>query len=816
MTTTIDKPDVVIDEPEKRALLRHPTDLFRLIVAVLATIVGFFLATMLNELSEAISVEVIEGFDDFPNAVVIVFLSIVTLIGLILPFVVITHYVRRRQWRRLGLAVLAVALALVVLWAAESFLVSKFSAPDLEFIPPSWICAPGTDVSTVGLFECVTISDVSNPLLRYGYLVSITAFFSAVVPYLNRKWRRFGWGLIVVFAVSRMLSYLDAPVDEFLAIGIAYAMGAAVLLIFGEPDRRPTSAQVVEGLKRSGISLSTLRRANVDARGSTPYFGTTTDGQGLFVKVLTPEERAADIMFRVVRMFHLKGVGDERPFSSLKRAVEHEAVVSLMASSDGVKTPALEAVADIPPNSMLMAYDLVDGTSLDSVPSEELSDDILTKVWRQVAILRTHRTAHRDLRLANVFLASDGTPWLIDFGFSELAATDGQLRSDVAELIASTATVVGAERAVAVAVAALGSDVVADASSRIQPLALSGATRAELKKQKGLDDEIRSQIQDQTGIEEVKLENLERVKTRVVVMVLGFALAMYFLIPQLAQTDFGAVLDANWAWAPAILVASFFTYVGAAYNIMGSVPEKVRLIPSVFAQFAGSFINRITPVKVGGMATNVRYLQKNGVELTSAVAGIGVSSVATFATHMTLLLITVVVLGRNAGDFIKLPSGTTILLGLVGLFTLSAVVFFLPFSRKIFREKVWPAIKSSGQGLRQVATSPAKAVMLFGGALLMILSYTTALWFSLEAFGGGLSVPAVALVFLGGQALGNLAPTPGGIGATEAAMIAAMTALGLDATTAVSATFLYRIFTFWLPILPGVFAFRKLEADGML
>ena len=116
----------------------------------------------------------------------------------------------------------------------------------------------------------------------------------------------------------------------------------------------------------------------------------------------------------------------------------------------------------------------------------------------------------------------------------------------------------------------------------------------------------------------------------------------------------------------------------------------------------------------------------------------------------------------------------------------------------------------------QVASTPSKAVMLFGGAVAMIVAYIAALWLSLEAFGGGLGVPAVALVFLGGQALGNLAPTPGGIGATEAALIAAMTALGLDSTTAVATTFLYRIATFWLPIVPGVFALRKLEADDYL
>jgi len=44
----------------------------------------------------------------------------------------------------------------------------------------------------------------------------------------------------------------------------------------------------------------------------------------------------------------------------------------------------------------------------------------------------------------------------------------------------------------------------------------------------------------------------------------------------------------------------------------------------------------------------------------------------------------------------------------------------------------------------------------------------------------------------------------------------AMTTLGLDASVAVPSVFLYRIATFWLPILPGVFALRKLENDGAL
>ena len=40
--------------------------------------------------------------------------------------------------------------------------------------------------------------------------------------------------------------------------------------------------------------------------------------------------------------------------------------------------------------------------------------------------------AHRDLRLANVFLAADGVVWMIDFGFSELAASDLLMATDLA------------------------------------------------------------------------------------------------------------------------------------------------------------------------------------------------------------------------------------------------------------------------------------------------------------------------------------------------------------------------------------------------
>jgi glycosyltransferase 2 family protein len=72
-------------------------------------------------------------------------------------------------------------------------------------------------------------------------------------------------------------------------------------------------------------------------------------------------------------------------------------------------------------------------------------------------------------------------------------------------------------------------------------------------------------------------------------------------------------------------------------------------------------------------------------------------------------------------------------------------------------------------------------------------------------------VAAIIAAYLVGAAIAQVAPTPGGIGAVEAALITGLTAAGLDKEAAVPAVFLFRLITFWLPILPGWLAFHWLQ-----
>ena len=74
-------------------------------------------------------------------------------------------------------------------------------------------------------------------------------------------------------------------------------------------------------------------------------------------------------------------------------------------------------------------------------------------------------------------LDDSGQPWLIDFGFGTVAALPQQLAGDVAELLCSTAVAVGPKRTVDAAVAELRPEQVQAALPRLQPDALSTATR---------------------------------------------------------------------------------------------------------------------------------------------------------------------------------------------------------------------------------------------------------------------------------------------------------------------------------------------------
>jgi uncharacterized membrane protein YbhN (UPF0104 family)/tRNA A-37 threonylcarbamoyl transferase component Bud32 len=809
---------------------RMPSDLLRAGVAAVVAALGFLVAGVLDDIGVGIAIEVIDLFDGLPNALVVTLILIVQVVAWIIPPLVLGLLLAWRRYRRLGLVGLAVAVAVVLAWGTQSGLTSRFSPPDSTVSAPSWVCAADTeglsvdDPSAVG--DVVTDpGGLLGGILETGacvpgdgfpsmvYIAGFAAGFSVLTPWLDRRWRRTGWIALVVFLVTRVIDGLLVPIDALLIAAIGYLIGAVVLLAFKSPDRRPRAVDVANALTDHGIDCTTLVRAETTKDDDRFFIGILADGSKRFVKVRTSEERAGEVLYRLYRMIKLRGFGDERPFTSLRREVEHEAAVSLTAAAAGVRTPQLRRVVEVTPDAMALVFDAVAGSTFET--GAELSDDELAATWRELGAMRHARIAHRHLSPAN--LARDaGGPWILDFGFAEVAATDGDLAGDIAQLLATLAPIVGAARAVRSAIETLGAETVATAGPRLQEAALSTTTLEALEAHEDLLGDLRTELLEGTAAPPFELEKLERVNVRTVVMAVTLGLAFYFLIPQLAEVDLGELVGASWEWFPLVVFFSLLTYVGATIALMGAMPERLRFAPTLMAQIAASFFNRIAPAKVGGIAANIRYLQKSGIDPPVAIAGVGLNNLAGVITHVALLAIFVTTAGRSATDVISLPGADTMLLVLAVGLAAGGSVMLLPFGRRLWLHRVWPILVKSLGGVARVARNPGKLIMLFGGSLAITMSYAFALWYAIAAFGGGIGFVATTAVYLTGSALAQAAPTPGGIGAAEAALITGLTAFGLEAAIAVPAVFLYRLATFWLPVLPGYLSYKRLERLGAL
>jgi uncharacterized membrane protein YbhN (UPF0104 family) len=647
-------------------------------------------------------------------------------------------------------------------------------------------------------------------------LAGLAAVAVAAVPWLSRPWRRVAWVTLVLIAAARLVTGA-LPMQLLLAMAAGVTVGAGLLVAFGVPDRRMGPTGVSAALRTGGVPVGQVTGPLATAKGSRPFEAVTADGRALFVKVFGSDHRNADLLYRAWRGVRLRGVGDTRPAASLFKAVEHEALLGVMAERAGVAVPHVGQVVRAKDGSVLLTMELVAGQSLDHIPADRITDQLARSVWREVGRLHQGGIAHRSLHGTNIMISEDGSPRLVDFSFAELAATSRHQAIDVAELLTSLAGRIGPDRAVATAAAEIGSDGVAAAVPLLQPLALSAGTRREIKGQDGLLKKTRAAAVAASGDDADKdLARLQRVRPRTLLTIAALAGAFYFLLPQIAQvsSSWHALLHANWAWLPVIIGLSALTYVASAMALIGSVPGHVPFGPAVLTQGASSFINRVSPANVGGMALNARFLQKNGTGGPASVAAVGVNALAGAIMHVALIVAFFALAGHDLTRAFKLPSGGKILLALAVITAVIGVILATRPGRRWTRKQLIPGARSAASSLRQAAASPLKLGLLIGGSALITLAYIAGLDASVQAFGGGPGLVVLGAVYLAAAALAAAAPTPGGLGAIEAALVAGLTGVGMQPGPAVSAVLLYRLATYWLPVLPGWLCWRSLQHRG--
>jgi uncharacterized membrane protein YbhN (UPF0104 family) len=307
-----------------------------------------------------------------------------------------------------------------------------------------------------------------------------------------------------------------------------------------------------------------------------------------------------------------------------------------------------------------------------------------------------------------------------------------------------------------------------------------------------------------------------RAWVRKLVWLAAGVIAVILLMPRLGELNQAreALRSVRWEWlvVGALVVPS--TYIWAALALRGAVDHPLSLRRTTLVQLAGSFMNKVAPKGLGGIGVNQRYLEQVGVERPVAVAGIALNMAAGAVVHVLSLLIVSALLGRGSVDLTSYLANWPTVVGLLSALMLLALALYLA-SPATWRKLTAPVV-AGGKSLLSVLRSPSRALVLFAGVAGVTAVNVSMLSVTLHAVGVPTSLLKVAAVYMGGEAVASANPTPGNLGAIEAALVVGLTTQGVQAGPALASVLTYRLLAFWLPILPGFLALRYLQQREVL
>jgi uncharacterized membrane protein YbhN (UPF0104 family) len=796
---TSPQPGEILVEDQLERRIRKPVDLLRCTLSCIEIVVLAAAGIAASATTAGVETDIVAASRHLPHALLTAAPSIALLALLILPVALAVQLLIRRQPQRLGEAVATGVLAIAATQVVDVLLRHAAAAPLYDAII----------MSKPGVSHVAALDPALAGLVAYTTMISLVG---------RTSWRNALWLAVGVYAVVQVEALRTTVLSLLITLIAGRAIGLAVRYVAGSVSQRPDARAIAAALTVTDLPVTEIRRVAQNGNGGagSRHYAVTikeTDTAGecgrLDVVVYDRDQQAAGAFYRIYRQVRLLGQVSRNAPLSVDREVERRALLSYAAEDAGAPTPRLRALVRVGPEAEVLAFDHHAGTTLaDTNPG--CSDAELRQIWDAVSRLHARHVTHRTLTADRILLTGDGQVMLLDPGDGDVAASDLQVRLDVAQLLAELALYVGPDRSAALAVEKESADELVAVVSLMQPVALARSTRKALRHRRDVLPALRKRLLAAVPGGEIATVRLERIRLRTLLTLVASVVAAYLLAGELDRASLASVLrSANWHWSIAALALSAGTYAAATVSLSGFVTDRLPFFRTLLAQLAGSFVTLVTPAAVGGAALNVRYLQRRKVPAPVAAASVGVAQVVAFVLHILLLVVFAAIAGTSTKNSLQPPRWAYFVLA--GLVVAALAVFAVPAGRRLLRARVSPIFTQVLPQLLEVAQHPRKIALGIGGGLLLTATYICCLAACVAAFGRTVPIASIAVVYLTGSAIGSILPTPGGLGGVEAALTAGLTAAGLPGAVAVSSVLLFRLLTFWLPVPFGWAALSFLE-----
>lgn len=300
------------------------------------------------------------------------------------------------------------------------------------------------------------------------------------------------------------------------------------------------------------------------------------------------------------------------------------------------------------------------------------------------------------------------------------------------------------------------------------------------------------------------------------VALMSIGAAAWRMLPAVrhAGVQLTAVGAPSWPWLAVAAGAIVASFCFSALALQASAGVRLPFGHTVFAQLAAAAANRVTPGSVGGAAINMRFLTKRGLSAGTAGAAITLVGLA----HAAVALLAVLIFGPStiphaAGKMLTGPRLSWALVIVAALLTLFGLWRWKIGGRR-FAVIVtrWKAVAADAlQAGRRLARHPLRVITLFVTVAAVKVANLLALYAALWAFDGDVRGWRVAVAYLVGATTAEAVPTPGGLGAVDAALVVSLVGAGAGSGTVLAGVLVYRLLAFGLPIVPGVLSTAMLR-----
>jgi glycosyltransferase 2 family protein len=258
--------------------------------------------------------------------------------------------------------------------------------------------------------------------------------------------------------------------------------------------------------------------------------------------------------------------------------------------------------------------------------------------------------------------------------------------------------------------------------------------------------------------------------------------------------------DANLAWVglAGALMALTFMVAAAIYCVLAQ--HRLRYRATVLVEIAAAFVNRLLPAGIGGLGLHGIYLYHQKHTSAEATVVVSMNNLIGMMAHLALL----------AGVLLWHPSllhtftaGRHLIDWRIGAGVLGSVLVMLAAFPHV-RKQVKTFLVHMLGSIRQVQVSRAGGALLL--AMLLTMTYTMLLYASAHALSAQVNILQTFIVFSVGMLASTATPTPGGLVGAEAGLFAGLFAYGVSAPVAGAVVLLYRLISYWLPLVPGLIA----------